>query len=650
MFTFTDTNTTNNGGGAAAEDEIVRDTGRAMGQILAAARAFIQSRANRGSKKRLPKLSRQERKDLAEAIRVQVGEQKIAAAWFTKRVNDYHAEVVAAGLRSQQPGFTAQDAELDRERLAGIRYSIESTLHEQSLPLERRGQVALALSEADRNPDKPYGAIFKTMDAQQARVARQVAVMSEGWVAERREHNERLVAEHRAQVAKRAEARREARPPRGYDELDQRQRIAVQRLRSAHLGVDRAGRALAPEVADTAVEAAERAALSAGLTRHEVAHEIDYMAENTCYTATYGVPGGAQVRNHYLDRAEALNETSRGVEGDPRLPKDRDATVFAEVSARAGGLAASDVERLSVMAPRGEALSAIARWSSEPKQLLEYAGTPHEVAVARIEPGTGRVLASEVATLSSEQAAVDFAHSVTSSASSEVARMRVEITDPARPESPRYADYGLPKTLTDSLSDLRVSSREQLLDGAEAYARDREEELSSLRQRHGLSIEHNGELTDRNADLTRQLATMIAERDQALAEAKTLRGERDEAVRKLAERTPAEKRYGSAERQAAQARETAARPDQAEKDLADIMATARGASALDGVLQRLGVSAETRGRVAEAAYRLDQSVESPAAVPESSGVAAESSGVAADSGNALADAMARQSERDGMER
>lgn len=589
MFTFTDTNA-NNSGGPAAEDEIVRDTSRAMGQILAAARAFIHSRANRGSKKdRLPKLSRQERKDLAEAIRVQVGEQKIAAAWFTKRVNDYHAEVVAAGLRSKQPGFTAQDAELDRERLAGIRYSIESTLHEQqSLPLERRGQVALALSEADRNPDKPYGAIFKTMDAQQARVARQVAVMSEGWVAERREHNQRLVAEHRAQVAKRAEALREARPPRGYDELDQRQRIAVQRLRSAHLGVDRAGRALAPEVADTAVEAAERAALSAGLTRREVAHEIDYMAENTCYTATYGVPGGAQVRNHYLDRGEALNETSRGVAWDPRLPKDRDATVFAEVSARAGGLAASDVERLSVMAPRGEALSAIARWSNEPG--TEYAtAKPHEVAVARIEPGTGRVLASEVATLSSEQAAVDFAHSVTSSASSEVARMRVEITDPARPESPRYADYGLPKTLTDSLSDLRVSSREQLLDGAESAVRDRDEELSSLRQRHNLSIEHNANLTDRNADLTRQLATMIAERDQALAEAKTMRGERDEAVQKLAERTPAEKRFGSPERQAA-------------------------------------------------------------AVREFSGVAAESSGVAADSGNALADAMARQSERDGMDR
>uniref|UniRef100_UPI0024551E5D hypothetical protein n=1 Tax=Nocardia neocaledoniensis TaxID=236511 RepID=UPI0024551E5D len=369
--------------------------------------------------------------------------------------------------------------------------------------------------------------------------------------------NERLVAEHRAQVAKRAEALREARPPRGYDELNQRERHAVQQLRSAHLGVDRAGRPLAPEAVDTAREAAEQACRSAGLTRREVGEEIDYMAENTCYVATYGVPGGVQVRNHYIDRRDALDETSRGVAWDPRLPKDRETTVFAEVSARAGGLAASDVERLSVMAPRGQALSAIARWSNEPKQLLEYAGTPHEVAVARIEPGTGKVLASEVATLSSEQAAVDFAHSATSHASSEVARMRVEITDPARPESPRYADYGLPKTLTDSLSDLRVSSREQLLDGAESAVRDRDEELTSLRQRHNLSIEHNANLTEQNGNLTRQLATMIAERDQALAAAKAMRGERDEAVQKLAERTPKEQRFGSAERQAEQARSTA---------------------------------------------------------------------------------------------
>ncbi|MBF6190563.1 hypothetical protein U3653_20275 [Nocardia sp. CDC186] len=69
---------------------------------------------------------------------------------------------------------------------------------------------------------------------------------------------------------------------------------------------------------------------------------------------------------------------------------------------------------------------------------------------------------------------------------------------------------------------------------------------NQLRNRHRLSIEHNNELTEAKARLTRQLTAVTAERDQ-------LRGERDEAVAKLAERTPAHERYGSPERQAEQA-------------------------------------------------------------------------------------------------
>ncbi|MFR9774161.1 hypothetical protein, partial [Nocardia sp. SC052] len=75
---------------------------------------------------------------------------------------------------------------------------------------------------------------------------------------------------------------------------------------------------------------------------------------------------------------------------------------------------------------------------------------------------------------------------------------------------------------------------------------DAAERNNELRNRHRLSIEHNNELTEANARLTRQLTAITAERDQ-------LRGERDEAVAKLAERTPAHERYGSPERQAEQA-------------------------------------------------------------------------------------------------
>ncbi|WP_069166337.1 hypothetical protein [Nocardia altamirensis] len=75
-------------------------------------------------------------------------------------------------------------------------------------------------------------------------------------------------------------------------------------------------------------------------------------------------------------------------------------------------------------------------------------------------------------------------------------------------------------------------------------------EQDSLQTRLNLSIEHNGELADANVTLTRQLNALRAEREQLL-------GERDAAVRKLAERTPPEQRYGSPERQAEQARKQA---------------------------------------------------------------------------------------------
>ncbi|MCX4094830.1 hypothetical protein [Nocardia sp. alder85J] len=119
--------------------------------------------------------------------------------------------------------------------------------------------------------------------------------------------------------------------------------------------------------------------------------------------------------------------------------------------------------------------------------------------------------------------------------------------------------------------------------------------VESLQTRLNLSIEHNGQLTDRNGRLTQQLAAVTADRDQqqqaqesyrlylqdliadrdrlqaeldgadteladTVADRDRLRGERDEAVAKLAERTPAAERYGSPERQAEHAK-TAREPE-----------------------------------------------------------------------------------------
>ncbi|MGW4329687.1 hypothetical protein ACWEKR_27805 [Nocardia sp. NPDC004573] len=105
---------------------------------------------------------------------------------------------------------------------------------------------------------------------------------------------------------------------------------------------------------------------------------------------------------------------------------------------------------------------------------------------------------------------------------------------------------------------------------------ERDKKLAELTTRHGLSIEHNNELTEQNARLTRQLTQVTTERndvvsalaerggevyalsqelEQVTGQRDQLRFERDEAVAKLAERTPAQERFGSPERQAEQARQ-----------------------------------------------------------------------------------------------
>jgi hypothetical protein len=134
---------------------------------------------------------------------------------------------------------------------------------------------------------------------------------------------------------------------------------------------------------------------------------------------------------------------------------------------------------------------------------------------------------------------------------------------------------------------------EQAASAAESDTTDLAREFSSLKDRHRLSIQHNNALTTRNGALVKQLSVVTAERDTATArlaalttERDQLLGERDEAVRELAERTPAEHRFGSAERQAAQARNDAQRgeePDRAEGFVSDIDAAERDQAGEDSV-------------------------------------------------------------------
>ncbi|WP_280410091.1 hypothetical protein [Nocardia brasiliensis] len=178
-------------------DDIGRDTGRTIREILTVARSWFQHHRHTHRSDAVRKLTRKERRELAEALRAQVGEQRIAAAWFTKRVHDYQRE--ANAMQWQQQSGQADPVWLNaqRQRLAGIRYGIESTLHNTALTLEHRGQVVQALGTIDREPTVLVDNIFPQLDERTGWEARATAVRSEQWVLKRRRDTDKVLTEQR---------------------------------------------------------------------------------------------------------------------------------------------------------------------------------------------------------------------------------------------------------------------------------------------------------------------------------------------------------------------------------------------------------------------------------------------------------------------
>ncbi|MEV6432941.1 hypothetical protein [Nocardia sp. NPDC051463] len=215
---------------------------------------------------------------------------------------------------------------------------------------------------------------------------------------------------------------------------------------------------------------------------------------------------------------------------------------------------------------------------------------------------------------------------------------------------------------------------------------DRDREFSALKDRHRLSIQYNNALVEQNSKLVKQAAAVSIERDQLLAQ-------RDEAVRKLAERTPAEQRYGSPERQAAQAQagqsqqaadratmpptsESSQRHERVKREAGQLLAKSMLSAADDkdstlvqGKLQDLAqrhgadrhayASEFTNWWVYEGggrSYQQEKAGRESAARTTTdgpdSGRSASSRSALSDyqSGNALADAVARSAERNGAER
>ncbi|MGY2062391.1 hypothetical protein ACW9HQ_46560, partial [Nocardia gipuzkoensis] len=178
-------------------DQIGRETGSVFRSILEAGRAYIRSVRQKDRYPGVKRLNATERRELAERIRAQVGEERIAAAWFTKRVEDYRREAAHFQiLKGQHETGSEAWRQLDnvaQNRLEGMRYSIESSLHNSVLRFEHRGQVAQALDMVHSYPGGRVWDVFPKLDSETAREAREYAVQSERWVTDRRDRTQQLL-------------------------------------------------------------------------------------------------------------------------------------------------------------------------------------------------------------------------------------------------------------------------------------------------------------------------------------------------------------------------------------------------------------------------------------------------------------------------
>ncbi|WP_146098844.1 hypothetical protein [Nocardia nova] len=193
-------------------DQIGRESSRALRQIIDTARTFIEMHRNRHRYSGVRKLTRRERRDLAEAVRVEVGERRIAGAWADLRVSDYHREARELDWARNHSDLSREDNQqwlAERtDRLDAIRHRIEHTLHTTALPLEQRGQVVQALDQIERRPAAVrIERLFTPLDDRSALAAREAAVTSERRTQQRQTEIERGLAAKREQQQRTDQAR-----------------------------------------------------------------------------------------------------------------------------------------------------------------------------------------------------------------------------------------------------------------------------------------------------------------------------------------------------------------------------------------------------------------------------------------------------------
>lgn len=189
-------------------DHLVSETGKTFREILNFAAAWLARQRATSGTHAAARLTSDQRKQLADAIRAKVGERRINQAWYTKRVLDYQRLSRQTTARLSSPACTPLERVALLDRCYSMRYHIESSLHSNpTLTPAERGQVVWALGQATHEPQRKITAIFRKLTGRDYALAEHESRRSHAWVTKERDRRNGVYLAPRRSAARRPQRR-----------------------------------------------------------------------------------------------------------------------------------------------------------------------------------------------------------------------------------------------------------------------------------------------------------------------------------------------------------------------------------------------------------------------------------------------------------
>lgn len=545
----------------SVEDEMMAEVGRFSVAMRSAITRHAQA-ANwlerRKARKEISRLVRTERRE-ADHARTQHKD------WTSQAVNRYRIHAQTVALRANDPTVDHTRRARDAWALAEHRTDLAKMFVTNGhLTTTERGIALDGLDAATVFPEYKTGNLFnrahKVKGIEALRYRAQVARTQKQLGIDRVADASQLRRDQPQRVT--AESVRET----GAETLTRSQEQAIQGLRSAQLewdagspGASEQGRARLTEQWRDAARAAEKA----GLTSERIEQEFAQAQKNSQFVATVSSlphPQASlrdlrQESSYHPSEAEAIAWTERHV----RKGKwTRDSALRADVMHRDD----RDNSLRTTLGHPQQVAAAVQEWTRNGQETDRPAtewSTAEPAASVRQVLAERDQLREDLASMK-QRHHLSIEHNGTlSDQNAQLTRQLSEVTSELDRSQEAWAHFHEREMDAVKLErDDARRERDELLAERESNAA----VIQARAERDQMRAERDELLHERESDeiefTQRDLETTRRELEQVTAERNRLRGERDEAVQKLAERTPASERYGSPERQAEHAKNTAA--------------------------------------------------------------------------------------------